>query len=342
MRTIAANISYFWAMKILVVRFSSIGDIVLTSPVVRCLRQQLGDVEIHYLTKKAFETIVSNNPYVDQVFTIEKSIQEVLEKLKAEKYDFLVDLHHNVRTLSLKRKLGIPNATFSKLHVAKWLLVNFKWNRMPDRHIVNRYFDAVKPLKVRNDGLPCDFFVDPQEEIDTQQTFGLAAGSFAAFAIGAQFATKRMPVSKMVEVLQKIDRPVVLLGGKGDEAVAAELLRTLPGQRITDTCGQFSLRGSASIVKQAAVLLTHDTGLMHIASAFQVPIVSVWGNTVPAFGMYPYFPAHTQDFSVHEVLGLPCRPCSKIGFQACPKKHFNCMHLQDAAAIAADVNQRGK
>jgi ADP-heptose:LPS heptosyltransferase len=329
-------------MKILVVRFSSIGDIVLTSPVVRCLKNQLGDVEIHYLTKKAFATIVSNNPYVDQLFTIEKSINEVLEKLRAEKYDFLVDLHHNVRTLSLKRKLGVSHATFSKLHVAKWLLVNFKWNRMPDRHIVNRYFDAVQPLKVQNDGLPCDFFVDPQEEIDMHQTFSLPAGTFVAFAIGAQFATKRMPVTKMVEVLRQIDRPVILLGGKGDEATAAEILLHLPEQQIIDACGQFSLRGSASIVKQAAVLLTHDTGLMHIASAFQVPIVSVWGNTVPAFGMYPYFPTQAQDFSVHEVLGLPCRPCSKIGFQACPKKHFHCMHLQDATAIAADVNRRGK
>lgn len=327
-------------MKILVVRFSSIGDIVLTSPVVRCLKNQLEPVEIHYLTKKAFEPIVSNNPYVDRVFTIEKSISEVLEALKAEQYDFLVDLHHNIRTLSLKRKLGVPNATFAKLHVAKWLLVNFKWNRMPDRHIVERYFDAVKPLKVHNDGLPCDFFVDPQEQVRTIEALGLAPKSYVAFAIGAQFATKRMPVSKMVEVLQQVDRPVVLLGGKGDEATAAAILEQLQGQEITDACGRFSLRGSASIVSQAAVLLTHDTGLMHIASAYQVPIVSVWGNTVPAFGMYPYFPLQRDGFSVHEVDGLPCRPCSKIGFQACPKKHFNCMNLQDAAAIAADVNQR--
>lgn len=332
----------FGAMKILVVRFSSIGDIVLTSPVVRCIKNQLDPVEIHYLTKKAFEPIVSNNPHVDRVFAIEKSIGEVLETLRAEKYDFLVDLHHNVRTLSLKRKLGVPSATFSKLHVTKWLLVNFKWNRMPDRHIVERYFDAVKPLNVFNDRLPCDFFVDPQEEVDTIEKLGLSPKSYIAFAIGAQFATKRMPVSKMVEILQQLDRPVVLLGGKGDEATAAAILEQLPNRQILDTCGQFSLRGSASIVKQAGVLLTHDTGLMHIASAYEVPIVSVWGNTVPAFGMYPYFPLQANGFSVHEVAGLPCRPCSKIGFQACPKKHFNCMHLQDAAAIAADVNQRGK
>jgi len=327
-------------MKILVVRFSSIGDIVLTSPVVRCIKLQLPDAELHYLTKRAFEAIVSNNPYVDQTFTIEKSIQEILPQLKAEKYDFLVDLHHNIRTLSLKRKLGIRNATFPKLHISKWLLVNFKINTLPDKHIVERYFEAVKPLKVTNDGLRCDFFIAPTQEKDTQLTLGVAPQQFTAFAIGAQFATKRLPVHKMIEIIRKLNQPVVLLGGPTDHAIAEEILAGTVAEKVINTCGKLTLRESAGIVKQASVLLTHDTGLMHIASAFGIPIVSVWGNTVPAFGMYPYFPDRADGFSVHEVMGLPCRPCSKIGYQACPKKHFKCMELQDTEAIAADVNRR--
>jgi ADP-heptose:LPS heptosyltransferase len=81
---------------------------------------------------------------------------------------------------------------------------------------------------------------------------------------------------------------------------------------------------------------------MHIAACFNVSIVSVWGNTIPALGMYPYYPNHSEKYSMHQVEGLSCRPCSKIGFQTCPKKHFNCMHLQNTVAIAEDLVLRSE
>lgn len=326
-------------MKVLVVRFSSIGDIVLTSPVVRCIKQQIPGVELHYLTKKSFETIVSNNPFVDKTYTIVKSVKEILPGLQEEKYDFLVDLHNNIRTFTLKRSLKVPNAAFPKLHVPKWLLVNFKVKIKSDEHVVDRYFQAVKSLKVENDKLPCDFFISPGDEAKLTD-FGLQEKQYIAFAIGAQFATKRLPVHKMIEIVEKLNRPVVLLGGPMDTENGEMIVSAVKAQKVINTCGKLSLRESAGLVKHAAVLLTHDTGLMHIASAFEIPTVSVWGNTVPAFGMYPYFPQKKDGFSIHEVEDLPCRPCSKIGFQACPKKHFKCMNLQDSVAIANDVNNK--
>ncbi len=326
-------------MKILVVRFSSIGDIVLTSPVVRCIKQQIPNAELHYLTKKAFESIVSNNPYVDKTFTIEKSVDEVLQQLKEEQYDFLVDLHNNIRTFSLKRKLKVKNAAFPKLHVPKWLLVNFKVQMKADLHVVDRYFEAVKPLNVQNDGFPCAFFTASED--DTKYLdFSLKGQEYITFAIGAQYATKRLPVHKMIEIVQRLQQPVALLGGAMDQETGDMICAALPSQQIINTCGKLTLRESAGMVKNAAVLLTHDTGLMHIASAFEIPIVSVWGNTVPAFGMYPYFPRKKDGFSIHEVKDLPCRPCSKIGFQSCPKKHFKCMELQNIVEIAAAVNAK--
>jgi ADP-heptose:LPS heptosyltransferase len=111
---------------------------------------------------------------------------------------------------------------------------------------------------------------------------------------------------------------------------------------LKNACGSFTLQQSASIVQQSKVLLTNDTGLMHIASCFEVPVVSVWGNTVPVLGMYPYYPQKRSLFSIHEVTNLNCRPCSKIGFKECPKGHFNCMKLQDSKRIASDVNERLK
>jgi ADP-heptose:LPS heptosyltransferase len=149
-------------------------------------------------------------------------------------------------------------------------------------------------------------------------------------------------VKLMAEVLSSSGWPIALLGGPGDAERAAELKSLLQTQHAVDFCGKTNLRQSASVLSQARVLLTGDTGLMHMATAFGVPIVSVWGNTVPDFGMYPYVPSAPEQFSVHEVKGLSCRPCSKIGYQECPKKHFNCMHLQSPAVIAADVNSKGK
>jgi len=326
-------------MKVLVVRFSSIGDVVLTTPVVRAMKNQL-NCEVHFITKKPFKTILAHNPSIDKIYTIDKSINEVISELKTEHYDYVIDLHKNIRTLALKRKLGCKSFSFPKLNFEKWLLVNFKRASMPDKHIVDRYFETVKPLGVSNDYLPCDFFIRAEDEVNTITLFDLTPKSYITIAIGAQFATKRMPFNKLEGIIQKIQLPIVLIGGPTDVELAQKLIENGSDKSIFSACGNFNLAQSASIVKQSAVLLTNDTGMMHIASCFEIPTVSVWGNTVPELGMYPYFPKAKAQYSIHEVNGLKCRPCSKIGFKTCPKKHFNCMQLQDEMIIAQDVNNR--
>lgn len=327
-------------MKILVIRFSSIGDIVLTTPVLRALKKQIPAVELHFLTKVGFKTVVANNPHIDRVFTIDSRISEVLQELKSEQYDYIIDLHKNARTLALRIKLGKPVYTFPKLNWQKLLLVKLKKNLLPKLHIVERYFMAVEKLGVVNDNLPSEFYISEKDEVNLLEKFGLQTKSFVTIAIGAQFATKRMPQNKLKEIIVKIDLPIVLVGGPMDISFANSLLSMFPDQVIYSACGTYNLAQSASIVKQSKVLLTNDTGMMHIASCFQLPIVSVWGNTVPALGMYPYFPGNPELFSIHEVKGLNCRPCSKIGFQKCPKGHFNCMNLQDSAAISQEMKTR--
>jgi ADP-heptose:LPS heptosyltransferase len=320
-------------------RFSSIGDVVLTTPVLRALKNQL-NCELHYITKKAFAEILEHNPSVDKIYTIDKSINEVITELKAEHYDFVIDLHKNVRTLSLKRKLGCKSYSFPKLNRKKWLLVNFKRASMPDKHVVDRYFETVKPLGVVNDDLPCDYYIQAQDEVNVTNHFGLEQKSFVTLAIGAQFATKRMSFQKLQGIIRQIEKPIILVGGPTDRELADKIVTEFPSKQLFSACGNYTLSQSASIVKQSSVILTNDTGMMHIASCFQVPTVSVWGNTVPELGMYPYFPQNKDAYSIHEVKGLHCRPCSKIGFNECPKRHFNCMQLQDESAIAQDVNQR--
>ncbi|RNI31232.1 glycosyltransferase family 9 protein [Rufibacter latericius] len=321
--------------KILIIRFSSIGDIVLTTPVIRCVKEQVPGAEVHFCTKAAFRNIVASNPYVDKVFCLETSLKALLLQLKAENYDLVLDLHNNLRTRILKTRLNRPSRSFDKLNYQKWLLVKFKINRMPDVHIVDRYLATAAPLGVQNDVKGLDYFIPEKDEVDLNMLPITHQQGYYAIAIGAQHYTKRLPVDRLIELCEKINGPVILLGGKEDEPVAHMMevfFRSepyfshdtpYPNNRtvIYNACGKYNLNGSASLVRQAQAVFSHDTGLMHIAAAFQKKIYSIWGNTVPAFGMYPY----TQDYEVMEVKNLYCRPCSKIGYSKCPERHFRCM-----------------
>ncbi|HMO38060.1 MAG TPA: glycosyltransferase family 9 protein [Saprospiraceae bacterium] len=317
-------------MKILIIRFSSIGDIVLTTPVVRCLRQQLG-AEVHYLTKKSFRAVLEANPYIERLITIEKEVTEVVPLLKKERYDYIIDLHHNLRSWRVKRALGVKSYHFDKINAAKWLIVNLKINRLPPVHIVDRYLATIQALGVSNDGQGLDYFIPNADALPVggtafQEIFpqALVASPFTAFVIGAAHATKRLPTDKIISICRKIQQPIILLGGPEDAPVGADIAAAA-GAHVLNACGQLRLNQSADMVRQAAQVITHDTGLMHVAAAFRKKIISVWGNTIPEFGMYPYYPSGVNYSTVLEVNGLSCRPCSKIGHSRCPKGHFRCM-----------------
>ena len=323
--------------KILLIRFSSIGDIVLTTPVVRVLKNQL-DCELHTVVKKKYAFIYESNPHVDKVFAFDKSEKEVLPGLKKEQYDFVVDLQKNLRSSNIKQALKVPSKAFPKLNIQKWLLVNFKINRLPSIHIVDRYFVSVKPLNVTNDNLGLDYFIPEQDELEAKKVNPAFASGYLAVAIGGQHFTKILPPEKVAEILNKLDLPVVLLGGKEDAARGEEIIKRTSGKMVVNSCGIFNLNQSASLVKQCSVLITNDTGLMHIGAAFKKPVISIWGNTVPEFGMTPYMPGNEDNVYLSEVKNLSCRPCSKIGHDHCPKKHFKCLMEQDVTGIVMKVN----
>jgi ADP-heptose:LPS heptosyltransferase len=321
--------------KILIIRFSSIGDIVLTSPVIRCLHEQIKDVEIHFLTKKKFSSIVEINPYLGKVYTIDKNVSEVIHELQAETYDHIVDLHNNLRSWQVIVRLMKPYSNFKKLNFRKWLFVRFKAKVMPHVHIVDRYMKAVEQLGVNNDGKGLDFFITPGEEVDRGSLPAPFKSGYIGFVIGGKHNTKILPPDKVTEICIGLQRPVILLGGPED-AARGDAISTACGEGVMNSCGKYSLMQSASLVKQADFIISNDTGLMHIAAAFRKPTVSVWGNTLPELGMYPYLPAEVPHL-VSEVNGLDCKPCSKIGFDKCPKGHFRCMREQDTDAIVKFV-----
>lgn len=320
-------------LKFLIIRFSSIGDIVLTTPVIRCLRKKYPQATIHYLTKKKFSAILQSNPYLDKVLVLEDNFNKTVAEIENEEYDYIIDLHHNLRTLRIKNLIrDIPFYSFNKLNIKKWIYTNFKLNTLPHVHIVDRYMATVEKLGVVNDGLGLDYFIPESEKVKEGDIPFSHLHGYVAIAIGAAHNTKKLPVEKLKELVEKIKHPVILLGGKEDFSNGAQIAETDP-IKIYNACGKFSLNESADIVRNAKLVVSHDTGMMHIAAAFKKNILSIWGNTVPSFGMTPY----KTNYEVFQVDKLWCRPCSKTGFNKCPLGHFKCMNEQSIDAIARNA-----
>lgn len=324
-------------VKFLIVRFSSIGDIVLTTPVIRHLKKQVENAEVHFLTKKSYASLLEANPYVDKVLFFDGNLKSCIKSLKNEEYDYLIDLHHNLRTARLKLGLKRMDFTLKKLNALKWLYVNFHINRLPDVHMVDRNLDTIRLFMEEQDKEGLDHFIPEGEKVDLSSLPPEFEKGYMAMAIGAQHETKKLPEESLIKLCSLLNAPVILLGGPGDQKAGAAIVEALPGKNILNACGAYSIHQSASLVQQSKLLITHDTGLMHIGAAMGKKIISIWGNTVPEFGMYPYRP--DPESIIFEKKGLKCRPCSKIGHQKCPKKHFKCMLDQDLEKIASEADK---
>lgn len=317
-------------MKILVIRFSSIGDIVLTTPVLRCLHQ-LPDTSVHYLTKASFAPILEANPHVQRVHVLQDDWAAMIQELQAEAFDVVVDLHKNIRSARIKKALNVPSHSFPKLNLRKWVLVNLKWNLMPDQSIVERYFAAVKPLGVHNDGKGLEYFI-PEQEKTTHNDIPMSHwAGYVGFVIGGSYNTKKLPVAQWQQLVALCPIPVILLGGPEDREAGEEIAAAAP-YKAYNSCGKFSLNESADLVRYAKAVVSNDTGLMHIAAAFQKPVASLWGNTSPEMGMFPYYGFNNMKTNISELhfpverKDLSCHPCSKLGHERCPRGHFKCMN----------------
>ena len=317
--------------KILIIRFSSIGDIVLTTPVVRCIATQT-DYQVHYCTKASYAKWLSSSPYIDKIHVLDGSLWSLLKELREHKFDYIIDLHGNLRTSIIKSaKLFTKSYSFNKLNLEKWLYTNFKIDTLPNKHIVERYLATAKALGVKDDGEGLDYFIPQETSIPTE-----LPKKYVVFAIGGQHNTKKLPLNKLILFCDKINTDIVLLGGSEDVATAnkiedffdydeakREMLHRLNKKtQIWNVCGKTDIHQSALIIQKASHVFSHDTGMMHIAAALNKHIYSIWGSTAPKFGMYPY----RTPFSVLENNNLSCRPCSKIGHKKCPSKHFKCMN----------------
>ncbi len=330
--------------KILIIRFSSIGDIVLASPVFRCIKQQLPDSEIHFLTKKSFKDVTKHNPYIDQFYYYDHNMPVLIDQLKEQNFDVVIDLHNNIRSGKIKSALGKLTYTINKLTFQKLLLTKFKINLMPGRHITQRSLDAVAALGVKDDGLGLDYFIGTDEHIQLSDLPASHQLGYVAIVIGANHRTKKMPVNKLKELCNKINYPIILLGGNA-EVQEGNVIASADTIKIYNSCGKFSLNESADIIQKSKLVISHDTGLQYVACAFKKQVIAIWGGTSPKLDVEPYY---GNSFSLNSYppiyenisLNLWCQPCSKYGGKKCPLGHFNCMNKQDINLIVQKVHTR--
>lgn len=325
--------------KFLIIRFSSIGDIVLTTPVIRCLKKQVSGAEVHFLTKDSFRSVVEHNPYIDKLHVLAHSWELMIEELKTEDYDYIIDLHHNTKTLKVKNALKKKSFSFYKLNIQKYFYTAFKINMLPKVHIVDRYLRTVESFGVKNDGAGLDYFIAPHEETKKEDIPASHSAGYIACVIGAAHATKRWPVHKWKEFCNEMKHPIILLGGPEDAANGNEIA-SMDVVKVYNACGKFKLNESADLVRKAKLVITNDTGLMHIAAAYKKPIISLWGNTVPSFGMTPYYGDAPVADLILQINKLWCRPCSKIGYNKCPLGHFKCMEKISSQELREKVMRR--
>lgn len=306
--------------KVLLVRFSSIGDIVLTSPIVRCVKRQL-DCELHFITKSKFRAVIEHNLHVDKVYTIDREITEVIGNLKSEKYDLIIDLHKNLRSKRLILSLGVSSYSFDKINLEKWLRVHLRVNYLPNKHLVDRYFERLTKIGVTNDGEGLSYY-HGLTEYDIADL--IPNEKYMVIVLGATFYTKRIPKDKIEILIQNSNYRCVLLGGSD----VVELGNLLEKQysNVLNLAGKCTLNESAALVQNSIYVATGDTGLMHMAAGFKVPTLVFWGSTAHELGMYPYYGSNHNVKSINLInRNITCSPCSKIGKEKCPKGHFKCM-----------------
>lgn len=324
-------------LSILVVRFSSIGDILLTTPLIRALNRRHPEARLVFATKRAFAPLVTDNPHLAQVVALEpdEPVRHFAARLRAFAPTHGLDLHGSLRSLALRALVGGRWHGYRKRKVSRAWLISTKIDSYEiHTPVAERYFEAARDLDVRPDGGPPEFLLGAGARARAAEWLaarGLERARVAALAPGAAHFTKRWPLAHwaaLAERLRAAGYAPVIVGGAADRGVAQRLADQAPS-----VAGEFSLQETGALLAASAVVVSGDTGVMHMATAVRVPLVALFGPTVSQFGFFPYAPA-----APHAVLevAIDCRPCSAQGGDRCPMGHHRCLvDIQPAQALDA-------
>lgn len=305
--------------NILVIRLSSLGDILLTTPFIRSINKKYPDIKIDFILKEQYREILQFNPYISKVYEFKKSSKDrrlLFKTIKKNKYDLVIDLQNNFRSSRIRRMIHAPAVKFKKRTLAKFLLVKFKYNLLREAPpIPNRYAQVLDNFKLDDEGL--DFHL-PGSATSQLGDFN----KYIGFAPGSRHFTKMWPLQYFAELgnlLMSKGYLVVLFGGKSDLQICYELSVKIPG--AINLCNDDKIFNTAIDMKKCRAVVCNDSGLMHIACSLKISVLAIFGSTVKEFGFMPY----NCKGSVLENIGLYCRPCTHIGKESCPEDHFRCM-----------------
>jgi heptosyltransferase-2 len=336
--------------KILIIRFSSLGDIVLASPLVRVLRAAYPDAQLDLLVKSEYADLVRHHPALNSVLTLESSSREELRALRSrvrmEGYDVILDLHNSLRSRYVRFLNARRVRAVNKRVLRRWILVNLKRNLYRDAvPVAERYIETAASLGVVADGRGAEI-VTPADVVSRVGTMMSKyrlerAATVVGLAPSARHATKRWPPERYRDLGIRLAREhrakLLLFGGPDDTDYCGDIAQMINAEMGTGSAeslaGSLTLLETAAALDHCAVVVTNDTGLMHMAAARNRPVVAIFGSTVREFGFFPY---GTRSV-VLEREGLFCRPCSHVGLDRCPEGHFRCMKEIDVADVAAAV-----
>jgi len=315
-------------LKILVVRFSSIGDIILTTPILRCLKSQL-DCDIDFLTKRSYQNLLLSNPNIRDIYTLNEKTNDTINFLRNKEYDIIIDLQSNLRSLKIRLGLKVKSFVVKKLNIKRYILIYFGINLL-NNHIVDRYFKTVSNLKVYNDNKGIDYILSNETKLKFKTD-----KDYISWCIGGTYEAKKLSVKQISSVINKLNSDVVLIGGAAEKKMAAEIIKNTISKKVLSFCGEISIEESALLIKKSKLFLTNDTGMMHIASAFNSPIISFWGCTKPSLGFSAYMPNKKSENIIIETTK---RPCSKHG-KNCRFQSKGCIKEIDYTTISKTITR---
>ncbi len=315
--------------KILIIRLSSIGDIVLSTPLLRAVRNKFPEASIHFAVKKEFVQLLRYNPHVDELIVVDSAnMSTSLQQIRKENYDWVIDIHQSSRSYQLRS--AAKNAlitSYPKNRLKRSLLIRLKWNLYKTiEPVYQRYFKAVEKFNITDDGKGTEVFVSDAEEKkinDILLPTHVNNRPLVAICPGAKFANKRWTKEGFIEISQKLQQThgacIAILGGPGEEGLCEEIKASIGADAI-NLAGKLSLLESAVVLKRSKLVLVNDSGMLHLAQSQKTPVVAIFGPTVKEFG---FFPLENKSTVIETTIS--CRPCTKMGLDKCPKGHHKCM-----------------
>lgn len=314
--------------KILVIRFSSLGDVILTTPLLKRLKRKYPESEIHFLTKKSFADVLRHDRNISKIIETEDNIpfnklKSLKKEIKAGQFDITLDVHNNLRTFYLRLFLNGEKKVLKKYSFRKFLLVKFKINLMKNLPpVAERYCELIP---VENAGQLPEIFID---ETDVKKIKELitennpAKKKIICISPASHHFTKTYPAEYYTELIKKLgENYLFFLTGKGKDISIINEIKSKTGRNVINLCDKLSLNELSEMINQSDLFISGDTGPMHIAEAKNKKMITIAGSSVKEFGFYPQ---NTNAVLIENNL-LKCRPCSHIGRQNCPKVHFKCM-----------------